>query len=547
MPATVEAQKEFINTARGKYFDPDGQYKFQCKDLIDAYCLALWGDWVNTIRPGNANETWNNYNPDYFYRIDNVVGDLNNFPEYGDIVVTAGDEYNRYGHIFINVFADAYTMLVLQQNADGTASTAAENAWLGYDQPGTGPVLGWFRPKVIGTPDPTPVKLDGILNGIDISMHQVGINIKATGAQFAIIKASEGVGYTDPALEQHAASLSGANIFGGFYHFARPNATPDNTPEAEAQTFLNAVRTLITPTDVVVLDWESDDVSDANWALRWLDIVNSALGRTTLIYGNHSWANSRGSDWDTVKSKYQLWLAAYPSNATQTWGPINSIPTTPGWTVSMWQYTSRGRLNGWASDLDLNTYYGGINEWGGSPAQVVPAPVVPSKRPNQCIVEAGDTLTSIANQFDVSLGALIGANAGIEPDWIYPGQVLNLPGSIGTSTPAPPLSGISQCVVEAGDTLSGIAAQFNVDLNELIRINGIADANLIYPGQVLSLPGGGSTAPTIPTPAVDQCIVEQGDTLSAIAVQFGVPLEQIIARNPGIDPDLIYPGQVLYL
>ena len=97
------------------------------------------------------------------------------------------------------------------------------------------------------------------------------------------------------------------------------------------------------------------------------------------------------------------------------------------------------------------------------------------------------------------------------------------------AAPAP-----DQCIVEAGDTLSGIAAQFGVDLGALIAVNGITQPDLIFPGMVLDLPSS-------------ECIVEAGDTLSGIAAQFGVSLERILAVNPGIDPNLIHPGQVLNL
>lgn len=101
------------------------------------------------------------------------------------------------------------------------------------------------------------------------------------------------------------------------------------------------------------------------------------------------------------------------------------------------------------------------------------------------------------------------------------------------SAPAP---AADQCIVEAGDTLSGIARQFGVDLNELIAVNGITEPDKIFPGMVLDLPV-----------RVTQCVVEAGDTLSGIAAQFGVSLDRIIAVNPGINPNLIHPGQVLNL
>ncbi|MET3901670.1 LysM domain-containing protein [Paenarthrobacter sp. 4246] len=56
-----------------------------------------------------------------------------------------------------------------------------------------------------------------------------------------------------------------------------------------------------------------------------------------------------------------------------------------------------------------------------------PGPVAP--RVTEVVVEQGDTLSGIAAQFGVDLGALIAANADTvpNPDRIYPGQVLRLP------------------------------------------------------------------------------------------------------------------------
>lgn len=549
--STVAIQKEFISTAVGKFFNPDGAYKFQCKDLIDAYCIALWGNWERTIRPGNANQCWNGYNPEYFDRIENIPGDLTNFPQYGDVVITAGDKYNEFGHIWIAVWADAYTNRALQQNANGLASSPAEIGTLGYDQPGTGPVLGWLRPKLTGAIAPViPPANAGTLNGIDIANHQKGINIGGTGAQFAIIKATEGAGWTDPELGNNVRSLRAAGIPGGVYHFARPGADAGNTARVEADTFIAAVRDLLQPSDVVVLDWESDNVNDVGWASKWIDIVSGALGRKVLIYMNLSEANK--GHWGPVQGKSQLWLAAYPSSANQSWGPINSVPTAHGWSVAIWQYSSTGRLAGYGGDLDLNVFYGNLDAWGKLAAGgFTPIAVEqrPTATPNQCIVEAGDSMSAIAAQFGVDLNAFIAANPGINPDLIYPGQVLVLPSGV-KSTPVVVAGVVTQCVVEAGDTLTSIASQFGVDLQTLITLNGITDANLIYPGQVLNLPGVAVAAPAPapePPAAVSQCVVEAGDTLTGIAAQFGVSLDRILSVNPGINPDLIYPGQVINL
>ena len=118
-----------------------------------------------------------------------------------------------------------------------------------------------------------------------------------------------------------------------------------------------------------------------------------------------------------------------------------------------------------------------------------------------------------------------------------PAPVINLAGSAGPD----------QCIVDPGDTLSGIAQQFGVDLGALIAINGITMPDLIFPGMVLDLPAKSAPAAPAPSNLPPYCIVDPGDTLGGIAIQYGVPLQYILDRNPGINPDLIFPGQRINL
>lgn len=111
--------------------------------------------------------------------------------------------------------------------------------------------------------------------------------------------------------------------------------------------------------------------------------------------------------------------------------------------------------------------------------------------------------------------------------------------------PIPASAGVlgdNQVRVDPGDTLSGIAAQFGVDLNALIAVNGITEPDKIFPGEILDLPAP-LPAPAAPSGLPPYCTVDPGDTLSGIAEQFGVSLDYILSSNPGINPDLIYPGQ----
>ena len=95
------------------------------------------------------------------------------------------------------------------------------------------------------------------------------------------------------------------------------------------------------------------------------------------------------------------------------------------------------------------------------------------------VVKPGDTLSGIAGQFGVTLGALEAANPQItNPDLIFPGQVIRIPTNAVIYT------------VQPGDTLSGIAGQFfGVTLGALEPANPqITNPDLIFPRQVIRIP-----------------------------------------------------------
>jgi LysM repeat protein len=68
------------------------------------------------------------------------------------------------------------------------------------------------------------------------------------------------------------------------------------------------------------------------------------------------------------------------------------------------------------------------------------------------------------------------------PNLIYPGQVLKIP----VSTPT--ISKAVTYVVKSGDTLLMISMTFKVTVKDIADANNITNANLIYPGQVLTIP-----------------------------------------------------------
>ncbi|MDI6871437.1 MAG: LysM peptidoglycan-binding domain-containing protein [Bacillota bacterium] len=101
-------------------------------------------------------------------------------------------------------------------------------------------------------------------------------------------------------------------------------------------------------------------------------------------------------------------------------------------------------------------------------------------------------------------------------------------------------------VVQPGDTLSAIARRFGVSLAALLAVNPeIADPDLIFPGQLIRIPL------LLPVrPPVGRClyVVQPGDTMAEIARRFCLDLTTLVNANPQIaNPDLIFPGQVIYI
>lgn len=100
------------------------------------------------------------------------------------------------------------------------------------------------------------------------------------------------------------------------------------------------------------------------------------------------------------------------------------------------------------------------------------------------------------------------------------------------------------CVnVAYGDTLSGFARLFGVTVADIARLNALSNPNLIFPGQRLYI----RVPASIPYACCDDYIVKRGDTLSAIAARFGTTVDRLAAINQIENRNLITVGQRLTL
>lgn len=151
---------------------------------------------------------------------------------------------------------------------------------------------------------------------------------------------------------------------------------------------------------------------------------------------------------------------------------------TYAWSHGQWfahaqlRQTTNGIVWGDAQvDLDQSM----TEDIGAWPTHVTP-PSPPAPPGRWYVVVAGDTLSEIAVRFNVGWQVLATVNHIPNPDRIYPGQRLYIPG--GTR---------ATYTVVAGDTVWGIAQRFHTTVEHIVTVNNLRNPNLIYPGQVLYL------------------------------------------------------------
>ncbi|MGB3256598.1 MAG: LysM peptidoglycan-binding domain-containing protein [Ornithinimicrobium sp.] len=207
------------------------------------------------------------------------------------------------------------------------------------------------------------------------------------------------------------------------------------------------------------------------------------------------------------------------------------------------------------------------------PVSAGPAPAFSTLRASGYVVQPGDTVYDIAAQHDTTVAALVSANSLRDGGrWIMPGERLDLSApakssssrtstsSTSSSAPTKKSAGGQTVTVRPGDTLTGIAAKYNVSVASLTKNNGITNTRMIYPGQRLALDrsvaGDSSTSAktTTSTPSKttrstqsSTVTVRSGDTLSDLALQYGVSLSALQSANPDLDPHRLWVGRSVRL
>ena len=176
-------------------------------------------------------------------------------------------------------------------------------------------------------------------------------------------------------------------------------------------------------------------------------------------------------------------------------------------------------------------------------APLIPVPAPPARSwPNATtsyVVKKGDCLSAIAGRFDLNVAEIMALNSMTDPDRIFEGQKIVLPGNVNLDTPAPvvresapvELTGGDVYVVKPGDCLSVIASRFGVTVASIREANSLAGDRILV-GQKLAIKG----AKKIPLPAVDAADRAQEEP-SDLDVDLGMDTAPITDAPEPVPPE----------
>lgn len=399
--------------------------------------------------------------------------------------------------------------------------------------------------------------------GIDVSNYQGNINysqVKQAGIEIVYIKATEGQTITDAYLNQNYQNAKANGLKIGFYHFVRAR----NSQQAilEAEHFINAISGM-TADCRLAMDFEifgnltTTQINEIS--LTFLRKVEELTGKEMVIYSNSYTARTVFSQ--ELANMYPLWVAEYGVTRPQDNGKWNT------WVG--FQYTDRGIINGINGYVDRdifteqillqnnapiententsNTGDAGSDPNNGNSGNTGSDGNINQTNTIRYTVQRGDTLSEIALRYGTTVNQIASQNRIANPNLIYVGQILTIASNTNANNIGS--AGTQKYIVKSGDTLSEIALRYGTTVNKLVSLNGIKNPNLIYPGQVLRITVGNSNGTNSDEMEHDcgHCIytVKSGDTLSQIALMYDKTVDEIAELNQIQNKNLIYVGQKL--
>lgn len=367
-----------------------------------------------------------------------------------------------------------------------------------------------------------------LYRGIDVSIWQGQIDyerVKEDGIEIVYIRSSEGNSYVDPYYLRNYNNAKANGLKIGFYHYLTATTTDEAIEQADF--FVSLVGGL-EPDCRLAMDFEQFNglsIEEINTvSLAFLERVEEKSSKEVVIYSDAY--NARVTFGEELASRYPIWIAEYGVEEPESNGKWD--------TWIGFQYSNMGDISGISSRVDLDYYTQGIFL---SDSSQIPKPEKPVPQPDdteEIIIKRGDTLSDLAIEYGTTVDRLVELNNIANPNLIFAGNTLLVPINDGKKQTV-------TYTVKRGDTLSGIAKKYGVSVQQLINANNIKNPNLIYVGQILTIP----TESNIHDMNHILYTVRRGNSLYQIARMYNTSIAQIVRLNRIKNPNLIYAGEVL--
>ena len=205
------------------------------------------------------------------------------------------------------------------------------------------------RPQITAQASTTSVAARSL--GVDVASYQnADLSSHAqAGAQFAIVKVSEGTSYRNPKASSQISTAISNNMMPMAYHFATFSSN-SSAAVAEANYAVKAAQAFGLPKgSYIACDYETGQGNNiyggktptANAIIAFMDTIKAA-GYQPLLYASSS-VLQNNIDTSSVIAKYpnSLWVASYAISGRIDNPNFNYFPSMDG--VSIWQFTDNWR------------------------------------------------------------------------------------------------------------------------------------------------------------------------------------------------------------
>ena len=159
----------------------------------------------------------------------------------------------------------------------------------------------------------------------------------------------------------------------------------------------------------------------------------------------------------------------------------------------------------------------------------------------EVVVKRGETLSEIADRYGTSVNRLMEMNGLRDANDLWAGSRIKVPGNVYSG------GGSGNYTVKAGETLSEIADRYGTSVDRLVRLNGLRDANDLWAGSRIQVPGASARPRVAVNKNAKTHQVQPGESLSAIADRYGVSMQRLIAINGISNPNQVMAGSTLVL